>query len=311
MYNDTIKVANKIIVDKDLMDIFQKMYESIKENEKICEKETRENEKYELEFQHWTTKDFEGNIKGTFNFYDDTTITVDNYKNFITIFNNRLHEVKDVTVRLYCSYWIKDGVKQDMISQYINMYIQENKMDIEVSLSSKDKRLDNIYKLIKDKIIKAPTRYNRIIRKRKAIISKIEFSLGVIPSLIICTLLVFIPSIRESYALTYVLFPVVVLLLAFIIGNVIFGGKLNNLYSNLIPEKKYEGYDLKNNMSIYKDDVDQFIKTSEIIIGKNIYNIRKRREISRLEKKYSEYIPYEIVALVVLSIIVVLIGKLM
>ena len=32
MYNDTIKVANKIISDKDLEEIFQRMDEEIREN---------------------------------------------------------------------------------------------------------------------------------------------------------------------------------------------------------------------------------------------------------------------------------------
>ena len=45
MYNDTIKVANKIISDTDLADIFQRMDEEIKENQQICRQETMENEK--------------------------------------------------------------------------------------------------------------------------------------------------------------------------------------------------------------------------------------------------------------------------
>ena len=36
MYNDTIKVANKIISDTDLLDIFQRMDEEIRENIQIC-----------------------------------------------------------------------------------------------------------------------------------------------------------------------------------------------------------------------------------------------------------------------------------
>ena len=39
MYNDTIKVANKIISETDLADIFQRMNDEIKENEQICRQE--------------------------------------------------------------------------------------------------------------------------------------------------------------------------------------------------------------------------------------------------------------------------------
>lgn len=309
MYNDTIKVANKIISDTDLLDIFQRMDEEIRKNQQICRQETMQNEKYERDYQHWTTKDFQGTFKCTFDFYDDTNITVDNYNTFITVFNNRLHEVKDMWVRYGYSYWIQNGREQKMISQYINMTIYEYKMDIEVNLSSDDKKMDDVYQLIKEKILQAPERYDRVIKKKSSITNKIGFALGMIPSLIVCTLLVFVPIIRQIYGMTYVLFPIAVVILAFMIGNTVFGGKLDFLYSTIVPEKKYAGYDSTNHKSIYKDDIDKFVQTSEIIIGKNINNINHRKEIVELEKKYSSYIPTELIALLVLSIIMILVGK--
>lgn len=309
MYNDTIKVANKIISDTDLADIFQRMDEELKENQQICRQETMQNEKYERKYQHWTTKDFDGSFTCTFNFYDDTNVTVDNYPVFITIFNNRLHEVKDMWVRYNCHYWIQNGNDQKMVSQHINMSIYEYKMDIEVNLSSDDKKMDDIYQLIKEKILHAPERYDRVIKKKSSITNKIGFALGMIPSLVICTLLVFVPAIKQIYGMTYVLFPIATIILAFMIGNTVFGGKLDHLYSTIVPEKKYAGYDSTNYKSIYKDDIEKFVETSEIIIGKNIDNIKNRKEIVELEKKYSSYIPKELIALLVLSIVMILVGK--
>lgn len=309
MYNDTIKVANKIISDTDLADIFQRMDEELKENQQICRQETMQNEKYEREYQHWTTKNFDGSFTCTFNFYDDTNVTVDNYPAFITIFNNRLHEVKDMWVRYNCHYWIQNGSDQKMVSQHINMSIYEYKMNIEVNLSSDDKKMDDIYQLIKEKILHAPERYDRVIKKKSSITNKIGFALGMIPSLVICTLLVFVPAIRQIYGMTYVLFPIATIILAFMIGNTVFGGKLDCLYSTIVPEKKYAGYDSTNYKSIYKDDIEKFVETSEIIIGKNIDNIKNRKEIVELEKKYSSYIPKELIALLVLSIVMILVGK--
>ena len=309
MYNDTIKVANKIISDTDLADIFQRMDEELKENQQICRQETMQNEKYEREYQHWTTKNFDGSFTCTFNFYDDTNVTIDNYPAFITIFNNRLHEVKDMWVRYNCHYWIQNGNDQKMVSQHINMSIYEYKMDIEVNLSSDDKKMDDIYQLIKEKILHAPERYDRVIKKKSSITNKIGFALGMIPSLVICTLLVFVPAIRQIYGMTYVLFPIATIILAFMIGNTVFGGKLDRLYSTIVPEKKYAGYDSTNYKSIYKDDIEKFVETSEIIIGKNIDNIKNRKEIVELEKKYSSYIPKELIALLVLSIVMILVGK--
>lgn len=310
MYNDTIKVANKIISDTDLADIFQRMDEELRENIQICKQETAQNERYEREYQNWTVKSFDGTFKCTFNFYDDTNITVDNYNAFITIFNNRLHEVKDMWVRYHYNYWIQHGSDQKMVSQSINMNIYEHKMDIEVNLSSNDKKMNDIYQLIKEKILKAPERYDRIIKKKSSITNKIGFALGVIPSLIICTLLVFVPTIRQIYGMTYVLYPIAVVILAFLIGNTVFSGTLDRLYSTITPKQKYAGYDSTNHKSIYKDDIDDFVSTSEIIIGKNIDNIKHRKEIVELEEKYSRYIPTELIVLLVLSVIMILVGKL-
>lgn len=309
MYNDTIKVANKIISESDLMDIFQKMNDEIKENERICRQETIQNEKYEREYQQWTVKDFQGTIKCTFNFYDDTNITVDNYNAFITVFNTRLHEVKDMWVRYRYSYWIQNGRDQKMITQHINMNIYEYKMNIEVNLSSDDKKMDDVYQLIKEKILKAPKRYDRIVKKRNSITNKIVLALGMVPSLIICTLLVFVPIIKQIYGMTYILYPIAVIILAYVIGSTIYGGKLERLYSTIVPEKKYAGYDTTNHKSIYKDDIDKFVETSEIIIGKNINNINNRKKIFALEKKYSSYISMELIALLALSIIIILLSK--
>lgn len=311
MYNDTIKVANKIISDNDLMDIFQKMNEEILENQKICKQETLQNERLEHEYQNWTTKNFEATFKCTFNFYDDTNITIDNYNTFIIIFNNRLQEVKDMSVRYGFNYWIEHGRDyMKNISQHINMNIYENKMDIEINLSSEDKKMDDVYQLIKEKILNAPERYDKVIKKKNSITNKIGFALGVIPSIIICTLLVFIPEVRHIYSMTYVLFPIAVIMLGFLLGTTLFVGKIDDLYSTIIPEKKYAGYDSTNMKSIYKDDINGYLNTSEIIIGKNINNLRNRREIIELKEKYSKYIPKELIIILVLSVLVIILGKL-
>lgn len=309
MYNDTIKVANKIISDTDLLDIFQRMDEEIRENIQICKQEEIQNEKYKTEYQNWTTKNFNGTFKCTFNFYDDTNITVDNYNAFITIFNSRLLEVKDMWVNYHYSYIIQHGYNQNIISQSIYMNIYENKMNIDVNLSSDDKKMDDIFQLIKEKILKAPERYDRIIKKKSSIRNKIGFASGVIPSIVICTLLALIPAVRQIYGITYVLYPIAVVILAYLIGNTVFNSKLDRLYSTITPNKKYAGYDSTNNKSIYKDDIDDFISKSEIIIGKNIDNIKHRKEIAELEEKYSKYIPTELIVLLVLSIIMILVGK--
>lgn len=304
MYNDTITVANKIITDKDLLEIFQMMNDDLEENIEIAKKETIENEKYESNYQHWTVKQFSGNYNCTFNFHDDTSIKVDNYSDLLEVFHNRQNEIKSMWILYSYSYWIQDGEKQDYISQRINLAIYENSMNINFDLSSEDEKMNNIYQLIKEKILKAPTRYSRIIRKRRFISNKMYLAFGLIPSLILCTLLLFVPAIKEIFSNFFILYPITVLLFGFLLGSLLLGSKLQGLYSTLIPNQKYERFDMNKNKSIYKDDTNEYLSKGEIIIGKNTKNIKKRKEIIRMEKKYNKYIPVELFILVIISIFV-------
>lgn len=310
MYGDTIKVANKIITDKDLEDIFFKMFEEMEMCQNQCKTETMQNEKYEIENQNWTVKDYSGTFKVDVNFYDDTCIHFDNFQNFMSIYNIRLHEIKNFYLRCHVSYWRKiQGQQQTLISQYINMDVYEQRMNIEVKLDSEDKIMNPVYDFIKQKILAAPEKYDRVIKKKSSITNKIGFAIGAIPTIILLTLLAFVPFIRQIYAMTYLVYPLVCLSVSFLIGNTFCTGKLNRLYKNIVPEQKYAGFDSTNCKSMYKDDIDKYIETSEILIGKNVENLKNRNEIKELEEKYSKYIPKEIIVILVLSLIVVLIGK--
>ena len=189
------------------------------------------------------------------------------------------------------------------------MDIYENKMSIDVKLSSEDRKMDDVYNLIKDKILNAPEKYDRVIKKKTSISNKITLAAGLIPSIVILALLVFVPSIRHIYSMTYVLYPIGCILFSFVIGGIVVLGKLDNLYKNIMPEEKYAGYDRNRGTSVYKADVDSYVGTGEILIGKNVDNLRKREEIKKLEEKYSKLIPYELLALAVISIILIIVGK--
>ena len=310
MYNDTIKVANKIISEEDLLNIFQKMEDEIKENERICRQETLENQKYERKFQKWTTKDFKGDIKCVFNFKDDTTIKIDNYNSFISLFQSRLHEIKNMDVTYSYHYSIQENGETEYIYQNIYLYIYEYKMSIVVKLDSHDQKMNDVYELIKETINNAPRRYDRVIKDRFKITNKIGFSYGAIPSIVFFTLLAFIPGVRHFYGMTFITYPLLVCLGALIIGNTALNSRLDQMYEEMIPDKKYAGYDASKGKSVYKDDMDKYLTTSEIIIGKNVDNIKNRKRIRKLEKRYGKKIPTYIGIIIFLSIIIAIVGRL-
>lgn len=308
MYNDTIKVANKIITSDDLAEIFAMMNEKLTGFKKIYMQEETQNKMLDYSYQRWTFKDNGSSISFTVNFYDDTTIKFDNYENFIIVFNNRLDEIKDIYMRFSISYGVRDEFRNDYYSQHINMYIYENKMDIDISLKSDDKKIDDVYELIKNKVLNAPPKYDDVIKNKSSINFKVGFGLGMIPGLIIPTLLLINSTVRSVYASTFVVFPIAALVIAMFIGFMLADGKLGKLYKKIQPEQKYAGYDSSKGKSIYKDDIDKFTSTSEILIGKNVDNLKCRREIMEIRDKYSKYLLPEFGILLVLSIIVLFLG---
>ena len=305
MYNDTIKVANKIITDKDLEEIFFKMHEYIQKYDKIFKSEIRQNQIYEDNYQNWSLKNFERNLKFTINFYDDTTISFENYYSFISIFNSRIDEVKDIYVWYSYSYFVQHpNIKTEYYHQEIIMNIYEEEMSINVNLSNQDRKMEEVYNLIKTKILNAPQKYDNIIKKKVSIINIVELSIGLMPSLVLCTLLLFVPEVRTICAKGYVVYPICSILLGFIIGGTISGSKLDRLYKPIVPEKKYDGYDSINYKSIYKDDINKYINTSEILIGKNVNNLKSRIEIKKLYEKHKKNISYKLLTVLILSLIV-------
>lgn len=306
MYNDAVKVANKIISYNDLLDIFNKINEDLNNYLKISKSETLKNEPLQYGYQKWSFKDNGSNLKFTINFYDNTEIKFDNYNNFISIFNTRLEEIKTIYVYYYLAYSSTNlEGKLDYHHQSIAMYIYERKIELNISLESNDNKMNDVYEMIKNKIQTAPERYDNIIRNKSSIYWKVGTAIAFIPSIIFCTLLLFIPSLRIIMGKSYVLFPICTEMLTFLLSSMFASMKLDDLYKNIIPKKRYVSYEKG-----YKDDIDKYLQDSEILIGKNVHNMDDRKEITRIYDKYKKYIPYEIIALVIMSIIVIVIGLL-
>ena len=104
MYNDTIKVANKIISYDDLFEIFSKMQEKLMYYKKISANEEMKNKAIDYKYQIWTFRDSDSKLTFIVDFKDDTTIRFDNYNSFISVFNIRLEEIKYIRVNFILSY---------------------------------------------------------------------------------------------------------------------------------------------------------------------------------------------------------------
>lgn len=129
-----------------------------------------------------------------------------------------------------------------------------------------------------------------------------------IPGIVITSLLLFIPVVNNIILRGYVVYPIVAVILSYMIGSMISSSKLDKYYESIVPSKKYAGYDSTNYKRIYKDDIDSFVDTNEILIGKKINNLDNRRMIKKVYEKYKGLIPKELIALLIVTVIVIIIG---
>lgn len=311
MYNDTIKAENKIISSDDLTQIFQLMGETLKKYLKVSQQEEMQNRMLDTPYQNYTFKDEGSKMKVTVDFYDNTNITFDNYDNFMGIFYSRIDEIKTMDIYYALNYTVMTPApnrSRNFYTQSIQMHINENKLDITLNLKSADSKLDEIYNFIKNKILNAPEKYDEVIRNKNKIINTVSFGAGMIPGIVITSLLLFIPVVNNIILKGYVVYPIVAVILSYMIGSMISSSKLDKYYETIVPSKKYAGYDSTNYKRIYKDDIDSFVGTSEILIGKKINNLDNRRMIKKVYEKYKGLIPKELIALLIVTVIVIIIG---
>ena len=310
MYNDTIKAENKIIDSSELVKIFQTMGETLKKYQRISADEDRRNSMFDLSYQNYTFKDEGSSFKAFVNFYDNTNIKFDKYDSFMGIFYSRLSEIKSMEIIFSMNYSVitpEPNKSRNTYYNHITMYINDKKLDIELDLNSDDNKLDEVYNCIKEVVLKAPEKYDDIIKKRGRISNIISLGFGLIPALVITTLLLFVPSLNLIFFKGYVVYPILAILLAFIIGSLLTSSKMDKYYEPILPEQKSAGYDSNFN-HIYEDDIESFTNTSDILIGKKVNYLANRQKIREEYAKYKKLLPKELIALGILTVIVIIIG---
>lgn len=298
MHNDSIKIDNKIITSKDLLEIFNIMNETFEQYKKTHILEEQKNKLLESNYQKWTFKDAGSKLNFIVHFFDSTNNVFENYDDFINTFNNRINEIKKIDVE-YNLIYDTDSLKDPRIryNQSINMCIKENSINIEFNLNNQDAKLDSVFSLIKTKIADAPEMIDIVLKDKNKIINTISLSIGLIPSMIILLLLLLIPIIRNIYFQGYVIYPICSILLALLLGSIYSSKKIKKYYENFSIEKKNSNNGSKDQKEI-----------CEVLIGSNINNIDTRSIIINEYNKYKKALSKELIGLIIVSIVIVLIG---
>lgn len=311
MYYDTIKCENKIISSEALMEIFQTMNDTLKKYERIAEQEKIQNQMLERTYQKYTYNYTISKLSFQINFTDNTNISIDKFETFSGIFYSRISEIKNIYVRMASLYDTKEEEQQaKSYRQYITLDISNKKMDISVELDSDDPKFDNVYNKIKEKVLMAPEKYDDVMRNKSKIVNAVTVATGMIPAIIITSIFLFIPALNKVLLKGIVVYPLVAVFLMYMIGSIIANSKLDKYYDTISPDKKYAGYDTTNHKSIYKDDMDSYLNTSDILIGSKVNNLVYREKINEIYNKYKNSVLPMILVLAGISVVVAIVGLL-
>lgn len=311
MYYDTIKCENKIISSEALMEIFQTMNDTLKKYERISEQEKMQNQMLERKYQKFTYDYTISKLSFQINFTDNTNISIDKFETFSGIFYSRISEIKNIYVRMSSLYDTKEEEQQaKSYRQYITLDISNKKMNISVELDSDDPKFDNVYNKIKEKVLMAPEKYDDVMRNKSKIVNAVTVATGMIPAIIITSIFLFIPTLNKVFLKGIVVYPLVVVFLMYMIGSIIANSKLDKYYDTISPDKKYAGYDTTNHKSIYKDDMDSYLNTSDILIGSKVNNLVYREKIREIYNKYKNSVLPMILVLAGVSVVVAIVGLL-
>ncbi len=294
MYNDSIKINDKIITSKDLLEIFDVMNKTWEQYKKTYYIEEQKNKMLESNYQTWTFKDNGSKLNFKIIFFDESNNIFDNYNDFISIYNNRLNEIKSINVEYYLVY-DTDSLKEPRIryNQSINMDIKENYINIDFNINNQDSKLDDVLNLIKSKISDAPKMKDEILKNKSKIINTISLSIGLIPAMVLLIIFLLIPTINNIFLKGYIVYPICSIIIAIIIGRIISSKKTLKYYDSF---------------KALKQDSSDNIQICEVLIGSNINNINIRSTIINEYNKYKKILIKEIIGLTIISIIVVVIG---
>ena len=204
----------------------------------------------------------------------------------------------------------EEGQQSISYRQYITLDISNKKMDISVELNSDDPKFDNVYNKIKEKVLTAPEKYDDVMRNKSKIVNAVTVATGMIPAIIITSIFLFVPTLNKILIKGIVVYPLVVVFLMYMIGSIIANSKLDKYYDTISPDKKYAGYDTTNHRSIYKDDMDSYINTSDILIGDKVNNLVYREKIREIYNKYKNSVMPMILILAGISVVVAVVGLL-
>ena len=186
------------------------------------------------------------------------------------------------------------------------MSIREQTFGVKYSMYNAAAVNQIIYK-IQQTIAEAPEKMTDVMANQPIVISKIGLGVGLIPGMLLACIGFAVPQFRTFYGQIPGIFFLISLVLGAAVGILIAAKMVEPLYHSIVGRQRYAGYNKKTHQSMYRDDMDDYSSTAEVLIGGKVDGLRKRQKLDEYQEKFGKLILPELLVVLVASVIVYLV----
>lgn len=287
-------IVNKQIPISSIIDVANYLEKYKEDYLKKFHDDELKNKNIPIKEQRWSYGYSHAEVNYIIEFHDGKSITEKNYNWFI----DTIKSPKSIKcIELALNIWYTSDISNDESqsnSIHVDISFRESFSDLRycdlyLSVETKNRESEaySIHSNIVDILEKNEERFNKTIKLRQLRIQSFSIVVGLILSYILYLLLSINKSALNPVMVSYLSNKYLIVFgqwfLAILLGNLFGCWYILSIYKPLLPNTRYAGYDYSSSKSIYKDDIDEYVKHSEIHIGQ-FWDAAQRR--SKIEKIY-------------------------
>lgn len=216
------------------------------------------------------------------------TNTLEDQHWFLDIIQKESRYIKDLKFEYSLTYADSHNGFDNRVNHHLYYYFSVY-LD-RVHLSSLEENMsEELYKLhsyIMGVLNKGEDRYSKIVKYKDLIKILFSLAIGFVFSYIVILIMLLFNNDSESFISQFIfgnafIFLVFQWFCAIASGSIFGIAIMNDLYSTIVPIKRYKRNNLTGNYN-YKDDVEEYTNRCEIQMGTNANNNEKRATIKKI-----------------------------
>ena len=284
------KVVNKQISLETIIKIADYLEDYKEKYDKKFEIEENKNKNIPYGERKWEYEGGNTSISYTVDFKNGKSIKESDYNWFVGNFN-QLSSIKNINIYLYINFYTKgpNSTINDIYNKIgVSLYFRESDVSISVETANQENEAHNLYSEVMNILEDNEDRYNKTIKHRKIRVQCFTISIGILLSYILYVILkinagkispILVECLNNKYILVFGQWFIAILL-----GNMFSYWYILSIYRPLLPDTKYAGYNYSTGRGNYTDDIDEYLKYSEVHFGKYWDADKRRMKIEKIYK---------------------------